>query len=137
LWLGVPAAVPPDVTLADMHLFPPLDVARATTLASQRYQCEAARLQSPHFGSSPEARAWHAWRAYHVRDAYVRWYILDDSKLLREATTDEQRLVLLRRLREWMGTAAYAHGALPSPAPWGWHAHAAVVVEALPLPRCD
>lgn len=113
LWLGM-TAHEPDVSLDDLRAFPSPAVARHITTTTQalhrKLECQ------PPLCLSVEACA--AQRAI-TRDAWKRWYVWDDLRLAHDTElTVEHRLTVLRRLREWLGTDAYYHGAMPPPTPF-------------------
>jgi hypothetical protein len=113
LWLPLAPPVEPDVRLDDLRMFPSRpDVIRITKAAWDNHV--EMRSRPPLFLSEHDRDAWFVWD----RDAYTRWYVWDDVLIAQNAThTEEYRLTILRRLRQWVGHEAYYNGALPPPVP--------------------
>lgn len=126
---------PPDVHLSDVAAFPPPYLAEWGTRQTVCYQRGAARLQPPLGLGREQAEGWACWKAALENDAHYRWFVWDDVRRLHAASDDDTRLVLLRRLRDWLGHAAYRHGTLPPPVPWGWEDPPPLPPpEVIPLP---
>jgi len=117
-----PATLPP-VSLDDLRVFPSHADAKRCTEATLRYR---AAVENPPclFLSQDECDKWHTWASPYRQDAFRRWYIIDDLMMATDETrTVEARLIILERLRKWLGAEHYYNGAMPTPVPFGWAWH--------------